>query len=171
MKRFWASSTNKEQLQLFFIKWICEKYDKDIPLYFGGCVPGDITGCVKVCSHVVSDVPAMKCGHEEADNRILFYINHAIKDENYTKIIVASHNTDVFVCCLFHLTRWMYMGAWPARHALTGCDTTNTVGTKRAALKLGETDKSEMLTSFGKEPLTWDVIEAAKKFLVALYIK
>ena len=65
----------------------------------------------------------------------------------------------------------MYMGAWPARHAFAGCDTTNTVGTKRAALKLGETDKSEMLTSFGKEPLTWDVIEAAKKFLVALYIK
>ena len=31
---------------------------------------------------------------------------------------------------------------------------------------LGETNRSEMLISFGKEPLTWDVIEAAKKFLV-----
>ena len=108
MESFWASSTNKEQLQPFFIKRICEKYDKDIPLYFGGCVPGDITGCVKVCSHVVSDVPAMKCGHKEADNRILFHINHAIKDKNYTKIIIPSPDTDVFVSCFFHLTWWMY---------------------------------------------------------------
>ena len=87
---------------------------------------------------------------------------------------------------LFHLRRWMYMGAsemWglcgrgltkraipfhrivdvldicvidvlPAIHALTGCDTTNTIGTKRAALRLGETNRNEMLISFGKEPLT-----------------
>ena len=111
MESFWASSTNKEELQLFFIKWICEKYDKDFPLCLGGCVPGDITACVKVSSYVVSDVPVMKCGHEEADNRILFHNNHAIKDENYTKIIVPSPDMDVFVSCLFHLTRWMHMGA------------------------------------------------------------
>ena len=51
-------------------------------------------------------------------------------------------------------------------HALTGCDTTNTIGMKRAALKLGETDRNEMLILFGKEPLTWNVIEVAEKFLV-----
>ena len=55
----------------------------------------------------------------------------------------------------------------PAIHALTSCDTTNTIGRKTAALKIGETDRSEMLISFGKEPLTWDVIEAAEKFLAA----
>ena len=111
MESFWASSRNKEQLQWYFTKWICEKYDKDIPLYLRGCVSGDITGCVKLCSHVVSDVPAMKCGYEEADNRILFHIYPAIKDENCTKIIVASPDTDVFVSFLFHLTQWMCMGA------------------------------------------------------------
>ena len=42
----------------------------------------------------------------------------------------------------------------------------NTIGKKRAALKLGETERSKMLISFGKKPLTWDVIEAAEKFLV-----
>ena len=108
MESFWASSRNKEQLQLYFIKWICEKYDEDNPLYLGGCVLGDITGCVKVCSHIVSDIPAMKCGHEEAGNRILFHIYHAIKDENCTKIIVASPNTDVFVSFLFHVTVDVY---------------------------------------------------------------
>ena len=113
IESFRASSTNKEQLQLFFIKWIFEKYDKDIPLYLGGCVDGDITGVVKVCSHIVPDVPVMKCGHEEADNRILFHINHAIKDENYKKnhcclyryrcicILLISLNTmNVYGCCL-----------------------------------------------------------------------
>ena len=45
-------------------------------------------------------------------------------------------------------------------------DTTITIGTKRAALKVGDTDRSEMLISFGKETLTWDVIEVAEKFLV-----
>ena len=42
----------------------------------------------------------------------------------------------------------------PAIHALTGCDTTNTIGTKRAAVRLGETDRNKMLISFGKDPLT-----------------
>ena len=42
----------------------------------------------------------------------------------------------------------------PAIHAFTGCDTTNTIGTKRAALRQGKTDRNEMLISFGKEPLT-----------------
>ena len=144
-----------------------------------------MAGCVKVCSHIVSDVPAMKCGHEEADNRMLFHINHAIKDENYTKVIVDSPYTDVFVSSLFRLTWWMYMGVsemWilcgrgltkravpfhrivdvldisvidvlPPIHALKGCDTTNTIGIKTAALKLGETNRSEMLISFGKDML------------------
>ena len=197
MQSFCASSTNKEQLQSFFIKWIYEKYDKDYPVYLGGCIPGDIRGCVNVCSRVVLNIPAMKCGHEGADN-ILFHINHAIKGENYTKIIVASPDTDVFVSCLFHLTRWVYMCAsemWvlcgrgltkraipfhrivylldisatdvlPAIHFLTVCDTTNIIGKKRAALKLGETDRSEMLISFGKEALKCNVNEATEKFLV-----
>ena len=99
----------RKQLQLFFIKWIFEKYDKDIPLYLGGCVDGDITGVVKVCSIIVPDVPVMKCGHKEADNKILFHINHFIlimpsKMKSIKKIIVASTDTDVFVSCLFHLT-------------------------------------------------------------------
>ena len=42
----------------------------------------------------------------------------------------------------------------------------NTIGKKRAALKLGETEGSKMLISFGKKPLTWDAIEAGEKFLV-----
>ena len=62
--------------------------------------------------------------------------------------------------------RYSVIDVLPGIHALTGCDTTNTTEAKRADLKLGETDRSEMLISFGIEPLPWDAIEAAEKFLV-----
>ena len=51
-------------------------------------------------------------------------------------------------------------------HTATGCDNTNAIGAKRAALKQGETNKIETLISFGKEPLTRDIIEAAEKIFV-----
>ena len=38
----------------------------------------------------------------------------------------------------------------PTIHALTGCDTTNTIGMKRVALKLGETDRNKMLICLEK---------------------
>ena len=49
--------------------------------------------------------------------------------------------------------------------ALTGCDTKNIIGTKRTALKLGKTDRREMLIFFGKQTFTWNVIEVAEIFL------
>ena len=54
----------------------------------------------------------------------------------------------------------------PAVHALTGCDTTSKVGTKKAALKAVECTGSELLSGFGKEPLSDDMIAAAERFLV-----
>ena len=110
----------------------------------------------------------------------------ASKMKTITKIIIDSPDTDIFVSCLFYLTRCMYRGVsekWilygrgltkravpfyrivdvldisvidvlSAIHALPGCDTTNIIGTKRAALDLGKTDRSEMLILFEKEPLT-----------------
>ena len=54
----------------------------------------------------------------------------------------------------------------PAVHALTGCDTTSKVGIKKATLKAAECTGSELLSSFGKEPLSDDRIAAAEKFLV-----
>ena len=40
----------------------------------------------------------------------------------------------------------------PAVHALTGCDTTSKVGTKKATLKAAECAGSELLSGFGKNP-------------------
>ena len=54
----------------------------------------------------------------------------------------------------------------PKIQALTGCDVTNIIGTKRAVLMLEQAGRIKKLTSFGKEPLTWDVIAAVQEFLL-----
>ena len=128
----------------------------------------------------------------------MFHVNHAVTVENFRRIIVASAATDVFVCLMYHFSRWMYFDLteiWvlggqgatsraipvhdlaerigqnvrdilPAVHALTGCDTTSKVETKKSALKAVECRGSELLSSFEKEPLFDDVTAAAEKFLV-----
>ena len=54
----------------------------------------------------------------------------------------------------------------PAVHALSGCDTTSKVGTKTSALQATEETGHEQLESFGKLPLSDDMISASEKFLV-----
>ena len=54
----------------------------------------------------------------------------------------------------------------PAMHALSGCDTTSKVGTKKSALRAAEETGDEQLHSFGKLPLSDDMVSAAEKFLV-----
>ena len=42
--------------------------------------------------YLVVEVPArlLKCDHEEADGRTMFYINHTVTVECFQKIVVAS---------------------------------------------------------------------------------
>ena len=53
-----------------------------------------------------------------------------------------------------------------AVHALSGCDTTSKVRTKKSALQAAEKTGHEQLHSFGKLPLSDDMVSAAEKFLV-----
>ena len=46
MESFWASSLNKENLQMFFINWLVKSYKDDKPLHLNGSLPGDLTGCI-----------------------------------------------------------------------------------------------------------------------------
>ena len=198
MDSFWASSFNKEQLQQFFIKWMTDSYTDHRDLYLGGCLPGDLTGCINIKSGVCHQSVALKCDHEEADGRFMFHINHGITVDHYQQIILASADTDIFICSLYHFLRWMHFDLhelWmlcaqgahsravpihtiatsmdsdvidimPAVHALTGCDTTSNVGTKKAALEAAESGISERLLRFAKEPLSIDVITNAEQFLI-----
>jgi len=55
-------------------------------------------------------IESLNCEHEEADDRLLYHINHTIKVENYDRVLVASTDTDVFVCLVHHFNRWIYLG-------------------------------------------------------------
>ena len=190
MDGLWAPSSNKEQLQQFVITWLMSTYTGHKGLYLGVCLPGYHTGCINIKSGICTPIPMLKCDHEEADDRLMFHINHSITIDNHQEIVLASADTDIFVCSLFHFARWMYFDfqeLWilcgqgltsravpvddtaalldseaidivPAVHALKGCDTTSKVDTKKAALEVAESDLSELLLSFAREPLAADII-------------
>ena len=54
----------------------------------------------------------------------------------------------------------------PAVHALSGCDTTSKIGTKKSAFQTAEKSGEEYRKSIAKSPVTDDVISSAEKFLV-----
>ena len=128
----------------------------------------------------------------------MFHTNHAVIIDQVQKVIVASADTDVFMCLMYHFRHWsMYeleelwvingqgnssravpvhnlvrlmksgvVDVLPAVHALSGCDTTSKVGTKKSALQTAEETGHEQLHSFGKLPLLNGMVSAAEKFLV-----
>ena len=50
-----------------------------------------------IANEEVGFQPLLKCVHEKADDRLLFHANHALKINNYKKLIIASSDTDVLV--------------------------------------------------------------------------
>ena len=55
----------------------------------------------------------------------------------------------------------------PAVHALSGCDTTSKVGTKKSALKVAEQSGHENIKLFGREKITQNMVSSAEKYLVS----
>ena len=89
MEKFWASSNNKIQLEQLFIEWIIKSYKGSRPLFLGGDNKDDITSCVIIVNGEVSFQPVLKCDHKEADDRVLFHGNYALKFNNCKKLITA----------------------------------------------------------------------------------
>ena len=50
----------------------------------------------------------LKCEHEEADDRIMYHISHAVKVDRYQRAVVALADTDVFLCLLYNFTHWVH---------------------------------------------------------------
>ena len=111
MDRFWSSSENKMRFQQAFIKWMKENHINNTPIYLGGANEENVTTCIKVCSVDPSqDVESLRCTHEEADDRMMFHIHQAVSEENIKRVILASGDTDVFVCSVYHYSRWVHRG-------------------------------------------------------------
>ena len=99
MSSFWGSSSNKTKFQQFFIKWLPLHYLFKVPVYLGGAHEEHLNTCIKFepCQDSTT-VESLYWEHEEADGRLLYHINHAIKEDHHDRVIVASPDTDVFVC-------------------------------------------------------------------------
>ena len=54
----------------------------------------------------------------------------------------------------------------PAIHALTGCDTTSKVSTKKVAFACAQSDSVDFIQTFAKQPLSENMINDAESFLV-----
>ena len=110
MDRFWSSSDNKMRFQQSFISWMISNCDSEIPVFLGGAHTNDITSCVKLHSREVSFVDSLKNDHEEADDRMMYHLNLSIRECGMERAIIASADTDVFICALYHFKRWIYAG-------------------------------------------------------------
>ena len=93
--KFWGSTENKVGLQQFFISWVVANYDSDIPVYFGGCHIDSKDFCYKVIKGEVVNALHLKCHYDEADDRIMFHVNDAVKLDNFEVVHVVSRDTDV----------------------------------------------------------------------------
>ena len=52
--------------------------------------------------NVSEEVPELCCKHQEADDRLLLHVQHATCAESFKRVIIASADTDVFICLLYH---------------------------------------------------------------------
>lgn len=192
--KFWACTENKVDLQKFFISWMLETYKGNIPVYLGGCNSEDRFSCIKLVNGQASQIDTLKCFYDEADDRLIYHINHAIKVDHFEKVHVLSNDTDIFVNLMFQFTNWSKYGpleVWfhllnkmspvheaasnlpinvvhllPAIHVLTGCDTTSKLGTKLQAYQTAQKPEFAELNQFGIQPLDKKMYNLAERFLL-----
>ena len=99
------------RLQQKFIEWVAAVIPSEKPIYLGGASAENVTSCWKVsCTEGAVEFESLRNDHEEADDRMLYHINQAVSHERFERVIVASADTDVFVCSLYHFNRWVYCG-------------------------------------------------------------
>lgn len=113
MDRFWGSSENKMKFQQAFAKWLSSEYQSgvDFPVFLGGAHAENVTSCIKICPNgELEEIDSLRNDHEEADDRLLYHVNQIVRDAHYDKVIIASGDTDVFVCSMYHFNRWVYRG-------------------------------------------------------------
>lgn len=199
MDKFWGISKNKVALQQIFIQFITEEicnnnFEKE--LFLGGSHKQGHMKCYSVLNGVFQEQRLLECYHEEADDRIFFHVNNAVKVGNFGSVAIASPDTDVFINATYHFKNlglqelWVVSGrsdsrsaipihnlvssmdpdfvqVLPAIHSLTGCDTTSKFSTKTKAVKMGLKKGFDLLNSFGRETINDNIIADAEAFLLS----
>ena len=108
--KFWSLSSNKVSFQQFFIRWLTTNYKGTQIIFFGGSHMEDELACTRLENGSLHNELSLRCSHEEADDRIMYHLSHVVKSNHFQKIIVASPDTDVFVCVIHHFNQLIYFG-------------------------------------------------------------
>ena len=87
---------------------LLKNYSESIPLYLGGSHHGDHTSCFILSDGILTQDHLLKCDHQLSDDRIILNVNHAVKVDKFSDVVIASSNIDVFACALYHFSRWIY---------------------------------------------------------------
>ena len=91
------------KFQQSFIKWARYNYVSDVPVYLGGAGEENVTACIKVCSNDPSDdVDSLRNTHEEAEDCMMFHVHQSVTSKKFERVIIASGDTNVFVCSICH---------------------------------------------------------------------
>ena len=166
----------------------------ELPVYLGGFHASERDGCLKIVNGQSSLIHLLKCLYDEADDRIMFHLNHAIKVDRFEAAHAMTDDTDIFVNLMYDFRDWRANGLseiWfhhlgnitpvhpavdnlpdtvveilPAIHALSGCDTTSKIGTKLQAFKAANKPEYVDLNHFGVAQLDDDVYVIAEHFLL-----
>ena len=80
--RSWSVSKNKTALKQLFTKWILKNVKSkqfDKPLFLSGSHKEKVAICVSLVNGLASVERLLECTLDEADDRIFFHANHAIK--------------------------------------------------------------------------------------------
>ena len=81
-------------------------YVLTVILTAGGTGEENVTACIKVCYVDLSqDMESLRCSHEEGDDRMMFHIHQVITTDDIERVIIASGDTDDFVCSICHFSR------------------------------------------------------------------
>lgn len=101
MDAFWSSIQNKNQLQKFFQTYTLQHKDRlsRVTVFLSGMIGEE---ALKLQKGQVTEVPELSSTVEEADERLFIHINHAVKTANVESLLIASSDTDVFVCAIHY---------------------------------------------------------------------
>ena len=161
-------------------------------MYLGGCHALERDGCLKIVNGQSSLIRLLKCSYDEADDRIMFHLNHAVKVDRFEAAHVMTGDTDIFVNLMYYFHDWRANGLseiWfhhlgnitpvhqavdnlpdtvveilSAIHALSGCDTTSKIGTKLQAFKAAHKPEYVDLKHFGVAQLDDNMYVTAEHF-------
>ena len=94
--------------------WLIENYHGEKPVYLGGCQINAVEKCFKLMNDTITDIPELICSYDEADGRIMFHLNHAVKREHFSIAHVMTADTDQHLC-LSHVPLPELAYAWIVR--------------------------------------------------------